>query len=221
MNIKAFIRLVGVALLSFAFVGNVAAKKPCRADIQKFCADHKGDRAKVMNCLLDHQNDLSDQCKSRVDKKLRKPKNKKGAKKLYRACETDIQEHCQEAGKNKGKVLKCLKDNKKDLEPQCKTKIRKLRRKMRRRQARRACKEDVKAHCSEIKPGQGRIKACLKSNMDKLSQSCKDRFNKTQSEKSAEGDDVDVENTAEGDDEDATEDATEEGSDAAPATEGE
>ena len=231
MNIKGLIHLIGVALLSFAFAGNAVAKKPrpCKADIDQFCADHKGDRAKVMACLLDHQDDLSKRCKKRVSKRLNKPKNKKGAKKLYRVCKTDITEHCQEAGKNKGKVLKCLKDNKENLEPTCKAKMRKVLRKMRRRQAKRACKADVKTHCAGIKPGKGRIKACLKSNMDKLSQSCKDRFNKPQSEEDAEGADVDVEDAAEGDaegdaegeDQDDAEGAAEEDSDAAPATEGE
>lgn len=38
---------------------------------------------------------------------------------------------------------------------------------------REACKADVTTLCQGIQPGGGRIKACLKSNKDKLSPTCK------------------------------------------------
>jgi len=34
----------------------------CRADAQKFCAQAMGGGAKVMDCLLDHQQEISDGC---------------------------------------------------------------------------------------------------------------------------------------------------------------
>jgi hypothetical protein len=37
-----------------------------------------------------------------------------------------------------------------------------------------ACKADVTALCKDVQPGGGRIKECLKSNWDKVSQGCKD-----------------------------------------------
>lgn len=37
------------------------------------------------------------------------------------------------------------------------------------------CAEDIKTLCAGIKPGEGRIKACIKSNLTKLSQTCEDR----------------------------------------------
>lgn len=38
------------------------------------------------------------------------------------------------------------------------------------------CAQDVKTLCAGIEPGQGRIKQCLKSKKDQVSQACKDRF---------------------------------------------
>ena len=37
-----------------------------------------------------------------------------------------------------------------------------------------ACLPDVKALCSGIKPGGGRIMACMKEHKDEVSQGCKD-----------------------------------------------
>lgn len=39
-----------------------------------------------------------------------------------------------------------------------------------------ACKADIKEFCQGIKPGGGRIWACLKSNEDRLSRDCKDHI---------------------------------------------
>jgi hypothetical protein len=36
------------------------------------------------------------------------------------------------------------------------------------------CKEDIKRLCGNVKPGQGRIQACLKEHQDEISQECKD-----------------------------------------------
>lgn len=37
----------------------------------------------------------------------------------------------------------------------------------------RACKEDIKTLCEGVKPGEGRIAACLKEKADKVSDGCK------------------------------------------------
>jgi hypothetical protein len=38
--------------------------------------------------------------------------------------------------------------------------------------ARQACAADYHTYCSDVRPGGGRILACLKQNADKLSQGC-------------------------------------------------
>jgi len=37
-----------------------------------------------------------------------------------------------------------------------------------------ACKADIKRFCSEVPPGEGRIKACMKAHLPELSEECKE-----------------------------------------------
>jgi Cysteine rich repeat len=38
----------------------------------------------------------------------------------------------------------------------------------------RACKPDIARFCSQVQPGQGRIKACMKEHLQELSEPCKE-----------------------------------------------
>jgi hypothetical protein len=38
----------------------------------------------------------------------------------------------------------------------------------------RACKPDIARFCSQVQPGGGRIKACMKENLPNLSEPCKE-----------------------------------------------
>jgi hypothetical protein len=38
----------------------------------------------------------------------------------------------------------------------------------------RACKPDIARFCSQVQPGQGRIKACMKEHLPELSDPCKE-----------------------------------------------
>ena len=37
-----------------------------------------------------------------------------------------------------------------------------------------ACKNDIKRFCSEVPPGEGRIKGCMKAHLPELSEQCKE-----------------------------------------------
>ena len=37
-----------------------------------------------------------------------------------------------------------------------------------------ACKPDIARFCSQVQPGQGRIKACMKEHLPELSEPCKE-----------------------------------------------
>jgi hypothetical protein len=37
-----------------------------------------------------------------------------------------------------------------------------------------ACKPDIRAFCSQVAPGGGRIKACMKAHLPELSEPCKE-----------------------------------------------
>lgn len=37
-----------------------------------------------------------------------------------------------------------------------------------------ACKQDIEKYCSQVPPGEGRIKACMKQHLHQLSEPCKE-----------------------------------------------
>lgn len=37
-----------------------------------------------------------------------------------------------------------------------------------------ACKQDIKQFCSQVPPGEGRVKACMKAHLHELSEPCKE-----------------------------------------------
>jgi len=45
---------------------------------------------------------------------------------------------------------------------------------MRPNPAMKACKPDIAKFCSQVPPGEGRIKACMKSHVHELSEPCKE-----------------------------------------------
>lgn len=44
----------------------------CSADIRKFCADVEHGKGKIRDCLSQHVADLSSECKTRVERHLKK-----------------------------------------------------------------------------------------------------------------------------------------------------
>jgi hypothetical protein len=50
-------------------------------------------------------------------------------------------------------------------------------------QTRAACKDDIQQLCQNVKPGGGRIAACLKENKDKLSDTCKAQVAKARAQR--------------------------------------
>jgi hypothetical protein len=51
--------------------------------------------------------------------------------------------------------------------------------------ARDACKADVDKLCAQVKPGGGRIAACLKQNASQISEPCKDAISHMREQKKA------------------------------------
>jgi hypothetical protein len=90
-------------------------------------------------------------------------------------CRQDAEKLC--SGLTWGKGLgKCMKEHKSDLSNACQAKLEKGMEKH--KEFSQACGSDLKQYCSDIKPGQGRVRDCLKDNEQKLSSSCKDELSR-------------------------------------------
>jgi hypothetical protein len=62
--------LVALLMIAFFMVPAAAMAKdnPCKADKTKFCKDVKASGGKVGTCLRKHKDELSAECKARLDK---------------------------------------------------------------------------------------------------------------------------------------------------------
>jgi len=69
----------------------------------------------------------------------------------------------------KGQALKdCMKRNEAKVSPECKAQTERA------NKIRAACKGDAEKFCNDVKPGKGRLHACLQKNEAQLSSACRD-----------------------------------------------
>jgi hypothetical protein len=49
-----------------AFAADSPEQRPCKADMEKYCADARGDRTKMGDCMKTHFNDFSAACQAKI-----------------------------------------------------------------------------------------------------------------------------------------------------------
>jgi hypothetical protein len=104
------------SLASLAQEGN----GPCRADAEKYCRQSQGDQKAAMDCLLDHQQDISDACYDKLKQRLSKQSggNPDGGP-ARKACKQDAEAFCKGIQPGGGRIVNCLKDHQKELSDAC------------------------------------------------------------------------------------------------------
>ena len=141
-------------------------KGPCAADAAKFCKDVKPGEGRVKACLKEHEKDLSQACR---DRKALRAEKRGGKREGARGKD----------GKGSGA---CMRQYGKGFASGFRKGF-----KMRgglgqgkggKNKGARACASDAKKLCGDVKPGEGRVKACLQKNLEKLSEGCKARQEK-------------------------------------------
>jgi len=85
----------------------------CRADAQRFCAQSSG-REKIVDCLIDHQQDISDECYDFLKARLNQQRGG-GAN----ACKEDVAQYCKGVEPGGGRIVNCLIDHQKDISDGC------------------------------------------------------------------------------------------------------
>ena len=90
-------------------------------------------------------------------------------------CASDVKQFCAEVKPGAGRVERCLRENRKAITLACSEKLDTDEKKARAllEEFSLACQVDIGRHCSEVKPGEGRMIACLMKNQDDLSKGCK------------------------------------------------
>ena len=95
------------------------------------------------------------------------------------ACKADAERLCKDIPSGGGRIIACLKSHESDLSAACKERLAAGKARMER--VKEACKPDVEKFCQGIKPGDGRIAACLKSHDSELAPACRQIVDKVES----------------------------------------
>ena len=112
--------------------------------------------------------------------------NNQHEKKIAEACRTDTQRYCKGVKPGEGRIIACLKENLESLTSVCYAELtnnkkinnRTIRQKRdggtqrEKNKSFKECNGDTRRFCRDIKPGGGRIIACLKSNSSFISSAC-------------------------------------------------
>jgi hypothetical protein len=88
-----------------------------------------------------------------------------------RPCEADVARLCPGIQPGQGSVRQCLRQNAEQLSTECKAHIEQARQHF--HATKEACQGDAAKFCAEVKPGHGRIAACLSEHASELSDACK------------------------------------------------
>ncbi|MCC6274468.1 MAG: cysteine rich repeat-containing protein [Leptospiraceae bacterium] len=105
---------------------------------------------------------------------LSHPKEHKG-KMGMGVCKEDIQKYCKDVPRAGGKLHQCMDSHLNELSVDCKKRHTHMNEEMKDRHAK--CSEDIHKFCSDVEPGQGRMRDCMQKNKDKLSPDCKKAHN--------------------------------------------
>ena len=87
---------------------------------------------------------------------------------VAKACVADIKAKCAD----QDSVKDCLKEHLGELLTHCKNALLKV------VATAKACRADIKQHCADVKPGGGRIQACMESHLADVSKPCKEELGK-------------------------------------------
>ena len=156
------------AFLLSGFAGTAGAQPAdpgaaCRADAQKFCKDVKPGGGRIVQCLAQHESELSAPCRKRM------AEGKQRVEEFAEACKADAAKVCKDVQPGEGRVVRCLVERKDQLSPACRQRI------VEGEQAH-PCHADAIRLCKGVQPGEGRIAECMKRNEGKLSPACKARI---------------------------------------------
>lgn len=170
-------------------------KKSCGKEVEQYCKDVPQGNARVIQCLVDHdeESDFSVECRNEVKRyEIRAGQDYRLNFRLNKACDVEIDRLCgdvcspfqgQACG---GTVLACLTENSDSIQDEnCAKELFEFEKMISNDERAdavlaKACAKDVTQFCADVQPGMGRIHDCLRANSDKISKECNDEELKLQ-----------------------------------------
>ena len=91
-------------------------------------------------------------------------------------CAEDAKKFCGNMQPGGGRIAKCMKEHESQVSPACQSAMKQAEQRL--EEFSKDCKPDAEKFCKGIRPGQGRILACLKSHQAELAPACAAEFNR-------------------------------------------
>jgi hypothetical protein len=111
--IAFFVAVMFLGITSVAQSQEVTKRGPCKEDIEKFCKDIKPGQGRILKCMREHENELSQVCKDHVAEAREK------ARGFLKACKGDINKYCQDIKPGRGRIINCLRQHETELSVDC------------------------------------------------------------------------------------------------------
>jgi len=129
LRVRVFV-LVLVLLCVSAGGRTYAAEEelPCAEEIAKYCKEVKPGGGRILNCLNEHQKELSVSCKKKLEE------TKERLMKAQQACAGDMEKFCKDVQPGGGRILKCLRERSQELSSACRQEIEKTKGKVQEKQ---------------------------------------------------------------------------------------
>jgi len=161
---------LGIAVLVMAPASS-AAEHPCKEDAERLCKGVEPGEGRILQCLKQHEAELSAACKQKRDS------FRERMQEIRAACEEDAKRFCAGVQPGGGRIARCLQQHQADLSEACRGEGQKIRQEQGAHRAlirdvQQSCRADAQKFCAGVQPGQGRIAGCLKSHQGDLSQEC-------------------------------------------------
>jgi len=86
---------------------------PCAEEIAKHCKEVKPGGGRILNCLDEHQKELSDSCRKKLEE------SRKKLMEAQQACTGDMEKFCKDVQPGGGRILGCLREHTQELSPAC------------------------------------------------------------------------------------------------------
>ena len=110
--ISLIVAVMFLGIASAAQSQEVNKTGPCKDDIEKFCKDVRPEQGRILKCMREHENELSQACKEHVSAAREK------ARDFMKACKNDINKYCQDTRPG-GRIINCLKRHETELSADC------------------------------------------------------------------------------------------------------